>query len=268
MMKNVDGEEGDEMPVKIAMVMARETTMPTEAAVIAAIESRWPDLPVVAGWLSDNSSTEESSAIFFNVDGQNVAAMAMPAPIPWADLEFPASQSFLWPDATQDLQTHDSHIVVSVISEAGGLEQARVLTQAMAGIIDATPGSLGVYQGDASLVVPAPLHQDLAAMLPETNPLFLWINFLVGVDGDRVYGFTAGMDSLGGLDVESNDSTDGPGEFRGRMHDLCAYVLEQEATINSGDTIGQVEDEWIRVLHGPSSFGLDRTVMQLHYTAD
>ncbi len=209
------------------MLMGRQMTTPSEQAVVAAVGARWPHVPVAPGWSGDNPSTGKNSAVFFTIDGHKVAAMAMPGPVPWGDLEFPANQSFVWPDAATELQTHDSHIIVTVMSDVGGVQQARLLTQAVAGVIDATPGSLGVYQGDASLVIPAPLYQDMAATLTEADPLFLWVNFLVGVNGNHVYGYTAGMDS-----------------------------------------IGQTADEWIKVIHGPSSFGLDRTVMQLHYTAN
>ncbi len=79
-------------------------------------------------------------------------------------------------------------------------------------------------------------------------------------------GFTTGMQSLGHMEFETQDSPEPPNELRERFHGLAIYVLENGPVIRDGDTIGEDANEKIQVVYADSAFGHEAKVMRLVYT--
>jgi hypothetical protein len=50
------------------------------------------------------------------IDGEMVASMAMPPQIPWVDIKGTAQFVYNWPTAEKDLENHNSHFIVTIIS--------------------------------------------------------------------------------------------------------------------------------------------------------
>jgi hypothetical protein len=143
-----------------------------------------------------------------------------------------------------------------------------MLTQVIAAILTTCPQSIGVYWGDATLVVPRELFREFATeMLPEVLPLPIWVDFRVGPGHDgKMAGLTTGMKALGHMELETLNSPESPGELRERLMDLCAYLLQNGPVIKDGHTVGQSAEEKIRVVYSPSSFGHEGRVMRLDYS--
>jgi hypothetical protein len=144
-----------------------------------------------------------------------------------------------------------------------------VLSQVVASVLATCPQALGVYWGNAALVISPQLFREFAVqMLPQGLPLYIWIDFRVGPGKDgKTAGFTHGMKWLGHMDFETLNSNESPGELRERMFELCCYVIENGPVINDGDTVGQDAQERIRVVYSPSAFGYKDQVMRLDYSA-
>jgi hypothetical protein len=127
--------------------------------------------------------------------------------------------------------------------------------------------ALGIYWGNATLIVPKPVFIDFAVeVLPSGPPLHIWIDFLVGPgENGGSSGFTTGMAGLGHMEIEVLDAPETPGALRERLTALCGYLLENGPVIQDGNTIGADADEKIRVVVTESWFGAQGQVMALEY---
>ncbi|MBK9461103.1 MAG: hypothetical protein IPN94_17145 [Sphingobacteriales bacterium] len=99
----------------------------------------------------------------------------MPVQIPWGDIEGTAQYSYNWMTANKDLENHNSHIIVTVMSSKNSeVERFKILTKVLSSIV-ATTNCIGVYQGSQSLLIPRQQYLDSAEAL-KTNqiPLDLW----------------------------------------------------------------------------------------------
>lgn len=206
--------------------------------------------------------------------GEYFAVIAlMPAPIPRGDLEGPISTSYLWPESRTELARMKGHLIVTVGYTSGDvdpIEIRKVLTQVTASVLATTEGALGVYWGDAGMLIRRDLFVDMAkGMLPHETPFLLWVDFRVGpVDHDSglSFGFTDGLEELGLMELITENATDSPGDLRERMMGLANYLLMNGPVIEDGHTVGEDANERITVVVGPSPFGHEGNVMRLDYS--
>lgn len=252
------------MSVIVSFVLLSKPIRPLAGDISSFLTANWRDLPPV-------SDVEEAgSTLLFDIGGAKIAMMFMDQPFPWSDLEGPCATSVLWKDARASLQDHQAHIIVSVLGELTAIEQATLLTQVMAAVMSACDSALGVYWGNATLIVPKPIFIDFAVeVLPSAPPLHIWIDFRVGKgENGGSSGFTTGMAGLGHMEIEVLDAPETPGALRERLTALCGYLLENGPVIHDGNTIGADADEKVRVVVTESRFGAQGQVMVLEYERD
>jgi hypothetical protein len=250
------------MEIALAFIPLQPHAKLSPTAVRTNYAEQWGVTPVPA--------TAEKGQFAFKVGEDDVIVALMPAPIPWSDLEGPCATSWLWPDAAKILRDHKGHLIVTVLSpEANPLQQARIVTQVCASILATCPQAPGVYWGNATLVISSAMFQDFARdVLPNGPPLYIWVDTRVGkLPNGKTSGFTCGMAALGFMEFETESASDEPGELRERFYGLGNYLIENGPVINDGDTIGEDENERIRVVYAPSKFGHEGKVMRLEYSA-
>lgn len=252
------------MSLQICMILFNQAPVYDAKEVQAFLSSRWTGQPPV----SDVS--EEDNTLAFNLDNAEVVIGTMPAPVPWPDLEGPCATSILWPDAAATLPGHTHHAIVTVRGELGPVALSTVLTQVTAAIMATTPGTPGVFWTNAALIVPKDMFIDFAVdILPIGPPLTIWVDSRVGwTEADAFSsGFTTGLAELGLMELEAEKATEPPAELRKRFEAIAGYLLENGPVIRDGDTLGESADEKIRIVYGPSAFGIEGTVMRLVYEA-
>jgi hypothetical protein len=249
------------MGISVAFVPLLPGAKVNSKAVVADIAAKWPDLPEAT------PVKAQPGQIAFDMGDMSLIGGLMPKPIPWGDLEGPCRMSWLWPEAEEQLRAHAGHLIVTAMGSEDPLARAKALTIGLAGILGACPEALGVYWGDATLVIPSGLFQDMAReILPGGLPLFLWIDFRAGKNEDGTTGgFTTGLAALGHMEFETGNATDGVGELRERLFGLANYVLENGPVIKDGNTVGADENEKIRVVYSESMYGHEGKVMRLDY---
>jgi len=249
------------MAIGISMILLTADAPIRGAEVVRQLAENWPDLPA-AGEVEEGDGT-----LSFQVGESGVVMGKMPAPIPWTDLEGPCATSILWKNAAEEVKRHKLHWIVTVHGELEAVELSTLLTQATAAALAACPAAIGVYWGNATLVVPKSLFLDFAKdVLPHGPPLHVWVDFRVGKDTETSSaGFTTGMKALGHMEFETQGAPEPPGELRERLVALAGYVLENGPVIRDGDTVGEDADERIRVVCSASAFGQEGTVMRLVY---
>ncbi len=243
------------------MIMC-ETDGPIRAADIGReLAENWPDLPNA----TDIDEGEDSTSLQIGDSGLIMAKM--PAPIPWSQLEGPCATSLLWKNAKEEVEKHVVHWIVTVNGELDPIELSTLLTQATAAAMKASPSAIGVYWGNATLVVPKAIFCDFAKdVLPHGPPMHIWVDFRVGPDSEKsCAGFTAGMQALGHMEFETDNAPESPGDLRERLLSLCGYLIENGPVIQDGDTVGADAQEQIRVNYCDSVFGHEDKVMRLVY---
>ncbi len=249
------------MPLALSFILLSEQAEPSESNIQGFVAASWPGLPPV-----NNYSASEGS-ITFDIGGTQVALGIVPAPFPWSDLEGPCATSILWKDAENTVKAHKAHIIVTVRGELEPIELSKILTQVTAATMHATATALGVYWGNATLLVPKAIFNDFAVeILPNDLPLPIWVDFRVGSnENGRSSGFTTGMIALGHMEFETDNCPESPGELRERFLTLCGYLLENGPVIRDGNTVGANAEEKIHVVYSKSKFGCKEKIMRLVY---
>jgi hypothetical protein len=248
------------MVLSMAMIALGPNAQPSSAAIQAELARQWPSLPKA------QAAESKDDTFCFRIGSLDVIAGLMPAPIPWSDLEGPCATSWLWKDAATAMRAHTTHMILTVSGEEGPVERLRLLTQVTASILATFPEVVGVFWTPATLVIQPPLFRDFATEMIE-RPLYLWVDFRVGKNAaGKTSGFTTGMESLGHMEFETEDSPEPPNELRDRFFGLANYVLDNGPVIRDGDTIGENANERIRVVYADSAFGHKGKVMRLEYT--
>ncbi len=250
------------MNVAFSMVMLSVDVPLSIDAFEKDFAQRWPDDP------TPTESSAEENTMSFQVGDSIVTVGAMPAPIPWSDLEGPCATSLLWKNATEEVKAHKIHAIVTVMADLNSIEMSTLLTKVTTSLMESTSAAIGVYWGSATLVIPKEIFTEFATeVLPLGPPLHIWVDFRVGPDedGETSSGFTAGMKALGLMELEAEQSPEPPGELRERLYGLADYLVENGPVINDGDTIGEDANEKIRVVYSKSAFGHEGKVMRLVY---
>ncbi|MGL6096791.1 MAG: DUF4261 domain-containing protein [Fimbriiglobus sp.] len=250
------------MSFSLAFIPLSPKAKLSASAIRADFAEKWPDLP------RPERTTGEADQIAFRVGENDVIIAVMRAPIPWSDLENPCQASWLWKDAESALRGHTSHLIVTLLSQDGPIEQSRLLTQVCASILATCEQAPGVFWSNGNLLVPSKVFQDFARdILPEGPPLYIWVDFRSGpTSTGKTGGFTTGMAALGHMEFETETARESPGELKERFFALANYVLENGPVIKDGNTIGEDANERIRVVDSASAFGQEGQVMRLEYT--
>ena len=210
---------------------------------------------------------DKGDVIAFRVGGAFVAVMVIDMPMPWSDLEGPCATSVMWPQCTDVVKSHSAHAIVSVMGQLTPLAQSALLTRLTAAVMAASDACLGVYWGNARMLVRKDVFCSFATdMLPDGPPFHIWVDVRVGRAGTGTSaGYTTGMQALGHKEFVAACALEPPVELRKRLESLSMYVLDNGPVLKNGHTVGESADEKIRIVYGASPFGHEGEVMQLEY---
>jgi hypothetical protein len=249
------------MALGISMIMLTSDAPIRAQDVQQQLRTNWPDLPEIS------DIEEKDGSVAMKVGDADLIMAKMPVPIPWSDLEGPCATSVLWRNATAEVKQHKLHWIITVSGELEPLPLTILLTQATAALTAACSAAIGVYWGNATLVVPKNIFLEFAKeILPHGPPLHIWVDFRVGKSTENSSsGFTAGMKALGLMEIEAQDSPEPPSELRDRLLGLAEYLIDNGLVIRDGDTVGADAKEKIRVIYSDSLFGHPDKVMRLVY---
>ncbi len=251
------------MAIAIAMIPLAKGARLSPSKTLADLKAIW-QIDV-----DPSSVTKEPGQISFGFDDAFAVLAVMPVPIPAADLAGPIETSVLWPDAGEELAASRGHLIVTVMTpdEGDPIELRKQLTRVVASALEGCEGALGVYWGDATMLIRRNVFRELAIKTLPSAPLMLWVDFRLGRgEGGRSAGFTTGMTALGLMELESNTATEPPAQFRERLMAIAEYLVAKGLVIQNGHTVGEDANEKIMVVYGKSSFGHQHAVMRLEYS--
>ncbi len=207
-------------------------------------------------WNSSISDIEgESETVTFSIQGETVALATIPVQIPWGDIEGTAQYSYNWTTAKKDLENHDSHIIVTVMSSKNSeFERFKIFTKVLSSIV-ATTSCLGVYQGSQSLLIPRQQYLDNAEGLKTDQiPLNLWVyvGLRKGENGNSAYSY--GLTAFEKLEMEFINAKLDLEEMHSFLSNICAYVNSSNVTFKSGETLGYTAEQKIKITKSKGQF--------------
>ncbi len=203
--------------------------------------------------LSEVDGSNETAS--FTIDGEMVVIATMPAQIPWSDISATAQYSYNWPTAEEDLKNHDSHVLVTMLSGKNSeYERFKILTKVLSAIV-ATSNCIGVYQGLQSLLIPRQQYLQGAEILKQgKNPVDLWIYIGLRKNENGNSAYTYGLKAFGKLEMEFVDTPLSLEEMLDFLSNIASYVIGNDVTFRSGETLGYTEEQKIRIVQSNGKF--------------
>lgn len=184
----------------------------------------------------------EENTLVFSVGNMTAAFCLMPAPIPNGEAEINAENNYMWRDAVQVAKAHKAHILIAVLgNEADFLQRGMLYTKLVSCCCRQT-NATGVYT--SGVVFEPQFYEDFAEMMREDMlPIYNWIWFGLYRSQNGVCCYTYGMHAFGKDEMEVLDADAEPADLREFLSDLAGYVLEYDATLCDGETIGFSEED-------------------------
>ena len=197
------------------------------------------------------------------VDGEMVALMTMPAQIPWDDIKGTAQYAYNWLTAEKDLENHNSHIIVTIMSSnKSDLERFKILTKVLSSIL-VTSNCIGVYQGAQSLLIPKDQYIESAeALKTDKVPLDIWIYLGIRKSDQGNTLYTYGLRTFDKLEMEIINSKLEIEEIHSFLSNICSYIINNNIVFRNGETLGYTADQKVKLTVSKGVF-LDGQTLKL-----
>lgn len=196
-----------------------------------------------------------SKTAVFNVNGEMVAIAYMSVQIPWGDIEGTAQYAYNWHDATQELKDHSAHAIVSVMTgRKTTLERFRILSKVLCAILS-TSNAIGIYQGNQSLLIPKSQYlSNIDELKKDGTPVTLWIYFGLRKSGEGNSLYTYGLTEFRKQEIEIINAKLDIEDLYDFAVNLVAYVIANDVTFKSGETLGYTAEQKIKITSSKGVF--------------
>lgn len=185
---------------------------------------------------------EGGSTLVFAVDGMTAAVGLIPAPVPRGEAVERAKCNYLWGEAVEAAAAHRGQIAVTVLAGESDPREAARLEVKLVCAACRQEGVLGIYANGT--VYDPDFYLGYGGLLREEElplPDLVWVGIYRDEEGLNAY--TDGLSAFGKDELEVLSSGAAPGELRGFLYDVADYVIEQDAVLFDGETIGTSEEE-------------------------
>lgn len=197
----------------------------------------------------------DSGTVLFSLQGETIVLGTVAAPIPWNDIQGTAQYAYNWPTAEKDLEHHDSHVIVTLLSSNNSpKERFEILTKVLCAIL-ATSNCIGVYQGSQCLLIPKEQYLDSAeALKSDLVPLDLWIYIGIRRGEETTSAYSYGLTAFDKLEMEFIDAPLDLRELHTCLSKICGYVIKSNLTFKSGETLGFTAEQRIKLTQSKGRF--------------
>lgn len=258
--------ENESSECAIAMVATSSARLPSVARIKKACGLQGSVTERVLSMFRKRETEEKWSedVLMLECEDAQIIIMLMPGQIPWSELEGPCATAWWWPEATEEMQQHKFHFVAMVRGGEWNEVARRVLLGfVIQGVLESTD-AIGVYWGDATLVMQPDLFiANVRKATIEDVPMMVFADVRVEEISDGVYRcFTTGMKSLGFHEIEVDEATMEPDVLLEFVLDSAKYIVDNYLEIPEGNTFGRDADKQFKIRYRPSMFDTD-IVMKL-----
>lgn len=245
--KEKNNLEKNENSILLAMPMFNNNERYKINAVIENLKTFW-ELTI-----SDFTGDDDSAVL--KIEGEMVALAYMPAPIPQEDIQGTAQYAYNWQTATEDLENHNGHAIVSIMSsQKSPKERFTILSKLLCSILS-TSNAIGVYQGSQTLLISKSEYLDSIEKIKQQGaPVTLW--FYIGIrpseKGNSIY--TYGLTEFGKQEMEIINSQLHIEELYDFICNISAYLINSNVTFKNGETLGYTQEQKINITSSKGQF--------------
>ncbi len=195
---------------------------------------------------TEKEIAKEEDVVCFYSQGCMISVALMPAAIPEEEVVYHVKRNYSWPDGEKTVKQHQAHLVVIVMNlGAGVVEAGKMLTKAVS-VCCKQEGALGVY---ANTTIYQPWYYLMGSNVLKEGKLpilnLVWFGLYPGKGG--LCACTCGMKALGYDEMEIIDSSSTPVEVLDFLAGVSSYVIEEEVTLQSGETVGFTDEQQISI---------------------
>jgi len=190
-----------------------------------------------------NVSSPKDKTCVWHIEGYMVTMSLLPCRVPDGEFDSLFPVSLYWRNAEEETATHQSHVIVYVSSETGtAIERYSLFTKVVESILAET-NSLGVYQGNQTLLISREIYLGMSQMLLNGDlPLLLWIFIGIGGSSKGNMLYTFGLTGFDKMEMEIVDSQQDVDDLYEFLVNICGYVISNDITFTKGETLGYTED--------------------------
>lgn len=206
------------------------------------------------------------SSVVFSVENTIALISKIDTPLPTDEIITNAKEfTWYWPEAEAEINGHDSHIIVSLMSDdKSDLERHILLTKILAAILS-TSDCTAIYQEKKLLLHSKDVFlADAERLKLGDYPINLWIYF--GLQKSEIGNciFSYGMNDFNKQDIEILDSKFSHFELLQFLDSICEFIIGEDISINAGETIGLTHDQKIKITESKGRF-LEGLTLKLSY---
>lgn len=218
---------------------------------------------------SDKSEEDDDTTVLMQVDDMRLVVSLFDSRIPDNEAELNAENNYLWPEAVEVAGAHQAHIMVAVLGEESSLlEKGKLFTKALA-VCCKQEYATGVFT--SGVVFEPRFYEGFAEMMKEEDrlPIYNWIWFGLYHNECGMNGYTYGMDMFGKDEIEVLDTQAEPSQLRDFLASLVSYVLENDVTLEDGQTIGFSAEDQHTITRSPGIALPDKQMtLKISFAAD
>lgn len=190
----------------------------------------------------EEDESQQDDVLVFNIGKMMAAVSLMHYPVPHGEAAECAKNNYMWPEAEQVAQAHQAHLMVAVLGNEENLIERGKLYVKLLSVCCLQKNVTGIYT--SGVVFQPHLYEGFAGMMKDDRlPIFNWIWFGLYRTEKGVSGYTYGMECFGKDEMEVLDVDAEPSEVRDFLTSMVGYVLEYDAVLNDGETIGFSADD-------------------------
>lgn len=200
-----------------------------------------------------DSKEQDPSTLVYSAEGCNERTMLavglIDRPVPQGEAEYHAQFNYMWKDAVAVTKTHKAHMIVSVMGATDPMEAGLLFAKTLTTFCRSA-NTLGVYYND--VVAEPRFVVDASSMIKQDQfPMLSLIWFGLGRGEHGFSAYTVGLTKFGRDDMEIVDCPKDPGELRGFLLDITAYVIGEDVILHDGETIGFTNEQRLKIVRSP-----------------
>lgn len=236
----------------LGMILLNESNSLDMKNLILDYESIWK-LKIVSKEIGEEATLLE-------IDGYKILIAILSIPIPGDEIEFAADYNYLFENGKQITSNHKGHVILSIVNSGQDpLKENILFSKLTSGILENSNSSC-FYMGSRTLLIEKRFYvMNTKSMLEGELPIFNWIYFGLRQNKGKQSVYTYGLKEFGKKEMEIIKSKKSLQEISELMYNITNYVIADDVTFESGETLGLTADQKIKIKESKGEFLAERT---------
>lgn len=184
-------------------------------------------------------------AFTFMLAGMTFSCSHIPMPIPNREAEIVSKYNYIWKDAAQATQEHQSFVMIALVKNPC-VDKIKTCTlfSKICGVIMAMKNASAVYMREQKMIISPTEYRRQIEVIKEMEvknkkyfPLSLWIyiGMAKGKEGGR--GYTYGLQQLGKQEIEIIDQPFMPQKMFQLMNAFAYFIIVENIDLENGNRL-------------------------------